>query len=1373
METRDVEKKKKELLALLRKEAGVNISQNPPIIPREKGEPPPLSFAQQRLWFLDQLQPGSPAYNIFHGLCLPGPLHLTALAQSLREIMRRHETLRTTFLSHQGIPTSLIQPDPPLPLLFIDLSGLPSTQLEATVEQLVALEAVRPFDLSHGPLLRYTLLRSDSQQHWLLLTVHHIVFDGWSTGIFFRELSALYQAFVQGQPSPLPDLTIQYADYALWQRGWVSGPTCQQQVAYWKQQLAGAPSVVELPTDRPRPAVQSAQGATQKWVLGQQLAEELNALSQREGVSLFMTLLAAFATLLFRYSGQKNLVIGSPIANRTRTEIESHIGLFINMLALYIKLPGNPSFRELLAHVREVTLGAYAHQDLPFEQVIEAVHPTRQLSYASLVQVLFVLQNMPSEVLSLVDLQPRFMNTLEATTRFDLELAIMPQGKNLIAAFTYNTDLFEASTISRMGEHFQRLLESLVANPNQRLTSLALLSDTEIHQQLVEWNSSYHLTSPECIHRLFEKQALQTPDAIALVALGTHLTYDELNMRANHLAHYLQQQGIKPEGRVGICLERSLEMVVALLAVLKAGGAYVPLDPHLPATRLAFQLADAQIKIVLTQQRLVSCVPQQIEQIVILDDQSFDLTQQPGVNPASPVQPENLAYMIYTSGSTGHPKGVQILHQAVVNFLLSMQKQPGLGPQDVLVAVTTISFDIAGLEIFLPLLCGARVVIADQDVVADNAALSLLLATSGATVMQATPATWRLLLIGNWRNQQQIRCWCGGEALPREIARGLLQQAGELWNLYGPTETTIWSTVTPVEDGEGPITIGTPIANTQVYVLDAAMQPVPLGTSGELYIGGSGLARGYWQRPDLTAERFVPNPFSQHSGQRLYRTGDLARYRVNGQLDYLGRTDQQIKIRGFRIEPGEIEMVLRTHEAVQEAAVQMVEDASGDKLLVAYLVWLPDSHGTSEKVRQYLRERLPDYMVPTTLVELTSLPLTPNGKLDRRALPPPERKRDVHTTYVPPRNSIEALIAHIWQDLLHIEKVGIYDNFFELGGHSLLAAQALNTLQKMCSVSVSLVSFFQSSTLAELAHIVERASLPASEEKQTFPSAWRAPSSLLSLQDDSHSLVAIQSEGVKSPFFCIHAASGHIISYYHLARFLQADRPLYGLQSRGFDGSQAPFATIEDMATSYLELLFTIQPGGPYLLGGWSMGATVAFEMAQRLQKQGHHVSLLVSLDGWGPQLKGDALEESASPDDTSLIATFAQDYDLPVALDDLSQLEQKAQLHALLEQAKNVSLLPLDAEVKQIRRMLQVYKNNIRAANEYRAHEGYQGNFVLFRASESVTGHLKDPTKGWKRILLQEVEIQDVPGNHRTMFKFPHIQILAEKLRASFEAYP
>ncbi len=1034
-----------------------------------------LSYAQERLWFLDQLEPKSPFYNIAGAVRLRGELDPVALEETINEIVRQHEVLRTTFDMINGQPIQIINPAQRLTLQVLDLSGLLEQERESELKRLVAEEAQQPFDLAKGPLMRVRLISLGEGDNVILLTRHHIISDGWSLSILIREMSVLYEAFSTGKPSPLAELTFQYADYAHSQREWLQGEVLDKQLEYWKRQMAGAPPVLELPTDHPRPPVQSFNGSVESVVLPGSLSDGLKELSRKEGATLFMTLLAAFQAMLSRYSGQEKIVVGTPIASRNRTELENLIGLFLNTLALHTDLGGDPCFVELLHRVREVALGAYAHQDLPFEKIVEELQPARDTSRSPVFQVMFTLQNTPRVSIQRPGMKLNSVGGEAYTTKFDLSLAMMDREDGLVASLQYNTRLFEAATIKRMIGHFQTLLDSILSDPLLPLSLLPMLSPAERSQLLLDFNDtdsdfSRHL----CIHHLFEAQVDRSPDAVALVFNDHRISYSELNQCSNQLAHYLQKLGVGPESLVGICLERSVEMVVSLLGILKAGGAYLPIDPYYPLDRISFMIEDSSLNLLLTQQQLLSLLGQQPADMVCIDSISPLLDQQPSSNPTCEVESRNAAYLIYTSGSTGRPKAVVIEHKSVVNFLTSMEQKLAISSEDVLVAVTTLSFDIAGLEIYLPLKAGARVEIASREEGWDGEKLAERLAKSKATMMQATPASWRMLMESGWRAERGFKVLCGGEGLAGELARQLKGSEAEVWNLYGPTETTIWSGGYEVEEEErGIMPVGRPIANTQIYVLGDRGEMKGIGGRGEIYIGGEGVGRGYAGRADQTAERFVPDGYSKRKGARMYRTGDEGRMREDGKIEFVGRMDNQVKVRGYRIELGEIEEVLRGLEEVREAVVVVREDGRGEKELVCYVVEEREGIVSREELIERVSKRLPEYMVPKKYVVMKELPLTGSGKVDRKALPTIDEGGTEIEEYIAARTPTEEKLAEIWGEVLKVERVGIRNNFFGLGGHSLLATQLISRVRDTFQIELPLLTVFKSSTVEALAEAIE------------------------------------------------------------------------------------------------------------------------------------------------------------------------------------------------------------------------------------------------------------------------------------------------------------
>jgi amino acid adenylation domain-containing protein len=1047
-----------------------------PLLPIPHSGNIPLSFAQARLWFLDQLQPNSAFYNIPTALRLSGQLNVTALESNINEIIRRHEALRTNFTTIEGQPIQVIASTLELKLLFVDLQNLPFDEREVEAQRLATNEAQQPFDLEREPLVRVMVLQLGSSEYVFLLIVHHIIFDGWSTDVFYGELAALYEAKCTGKPLILPELPVQYADFAVWQRHWLTGEVLETQLNYWKQQLKDAPTLLELPTDRLRPAVQTFRGTHQYIALSLELSEALAELSKGTGVTLFMTLYAAFVTLLYRYTGSDDIVIGTPVANRTPQEIEGLIGFFVNTLALRTDLSGNPIFEQLLRRVREVALQAYTHQDLPFEQLVEALQPERSLSHTPLFQVMFALDDALVPSMDLLDLTVSSYSVESGTTKFDLTLSMENTASGLIGEWEYNSDLFDATTIERMAEHLQTLLEGIVANPEQRISELPLLTQTERQQLLFEWNNTTtEYPQDKCIHQLFEEQVERSPDAVAVVFEEEQLTYRELNTRANQLAHYLRSLGVGPEVLVGICVERSFNMIIGLLGVLKADGAYVPIDPAYPTERIAYILSDSRLPILLTQQKLVAFLPEHQARIVYLDSDWEEIATKHELPPISDVTPENLAYVIYTSGSTGKPKGVMVAHQGLLNLVFWHQQTFKITSLDKATQLAGTGFDAAVWELWPYLTAGASIYLVKPELLTSPINLRDWLISQKITMsFVPTPVAQELLSL-EWATESIALRYIltGGDKLHQYPSVSIPFQ---VVNNYGPTENTVVTTsglVVAQEQNQISPTIGQPIANTQVYILDQQLQPVPVGVPGELHIGGAGLARGYLNRPELTQEKFIPNPFKETQGSRLYKTGDLARYLPDGNIEYLGRIDNQVKIRGFRIELGEVEAVLTQHPVVRETVVIARENSAGDKQLVAYLVPHQEPAPTNSDLRHFLKAQLPDYMMPSAFVVLETLPLTPNGKVDRRALPQPELRPELEPTFVAPQTPTEELVASIWEKVLRVSQVGINDNFFELGGHSLLATQLLLQVNDACRVELPLSKLFEAPTVASLSNYIE------------------------------------------------------------------------------------------------------------------------------------------------------------------------------------------------------------------------------------------------------------------------------------------------------------
>jgi amino acid adenylation domain-containing protein len=1358
--------------------AGAGRSVLAPIPRREARAPVFLTHAQWRAWFLARLDAGSTAYNEGRAHRLTGPIDLEALRGSLQALLQRHEILRTTFFVIDDEPRQIVHEDGALDLECVDLSAAPAAIRDEALSSLLTEVTQEPLNLESGPLARFRLIRLGGDEHVLLRVWHHIISDGWSTGIFERELSSVYNALVAGRAVELPPLALQYADYALWQRQWLSGEVLDRQLGYWKDKLVNLPTL-ELPTDHARPAVQSYRGARFEMALPQALAEALKALGRAQGATLFMTLLAAFQVLLHRYSGAEDIAVGTPIAGRRRAELEGLIGFFANTLVLRVSLADEPTFREVLARVRESALSAYTHQDVPFEKLVEELAPQRDLSRNPLFQVSFALQNAPDTTLALQGLQASRLTLPTSNAKFDLTLTLREGAEGLRASWEYCTDLFERATIERMAGHFQVLLKSIVAEPEQRIGRLTLLSAAERHRLLVEWNNTAAEYPREaCIHTLFEAQAAKTPQAVAVLHEGTTLTYAELNARANHLAHYLRANGVGPQVLVGICMERSPELMVGLLGILKAGGAYVPLDPDLPRERLAFMLEDTAAKMVITQQGLLACLPETASPLLCLDRDWPQISSHSPSNPAPNTTSQHLAYVMYTSGSTGKPKGVAVPHLAISRLLINTN-YVHLDSTDVVAQASNVSFDAAVFEIWGVLLHGARFSIITKDVVLSPRDFAAQIKQQGITTMFLTTALFNHLACdvpGAFHNLRQLLF--GGEAVQPKWVKEVLRSGPpqRLLHMYGPTETATfasWYRVENVEPNVLTIPIGRPITNTLIYVLDRNLQPVPIGVPGELYIGGSGLARGYLNQPELTAEKFIRDPFSRETGARLYRTGDLGRFLSDGNIEFLGRIDDQVKIRGFRIELGEIEAVLAQHAVVHATAVVAREDTPGEKRLVAHVVFRHGQSADAGELRAFLKRKLPNYMLPSQFMFLEALPILPTGKVDRRALPAPKRIGSREETFASPRNEQEYQLVKIWEELLEVLPIGIRDDFFELGGNSLLAVRLIGRIEQVYGKKLDVSALFACATVEHLADAISK------QDKDQIPSA----------------LVKVQPHGSRTPLFFLHGDySGGGVYCLKLARYLGEEQPFYALQPLGLDGYGLP-ATIESMAEPYLEILRAVQPHGPYLLGGYCYGGLVAFEMARRLRARGEAVDLIL-IDALAKNVDfrvHDKLMAWASSllnlDAAERLDSFLRLRRLAIHIDELSGVARWAaflwgKAHKLKAAPKWLArafrrnsrrypqvTTPQPARIPESaadwERILQEKEAHYRRLTMGYVAYPYRGRITLIRATEHPHA-TDDPTLGWRQV-ASEVDLHVVPGDHATcVTKF--LDIVAEHLKSSLD---
>ncbi len=1312
----------------------------------------PLSYAQQRLWFIDQLEPGSSAYNVPTAVRLRGLLDVAALRRCLNEIVRRHEVLRTSFPQRDGQPFQHISPSSDLDLPFIDLSDEPLVQAEASALSLAQRETKRGFDLSRGPLMRTMLLKVAEADHVLVVTMHHVVSDGWSVAILVREFMQLYASFSSGQPSSLEELTLQYADFAVWQRNYLKGEVLDEQMKYWKGQLEGV-SPLELPTDRPRPPVSSHAGERVRFTWGQELTAHLKALARREGATLFMVLLAGFQLLLSRYSRQSDVAIGTDVANRNLTAIESLIGFFINQLVLRCRVDPRNSFEHLLTQVREVTLDAYQHQDLPFEKLVDELSPQRDMSRAPLFQIKLVLHNTPREQLSLGSLRLESFGLESKNIKLDLNLMFEERADQLMGALNYSTDLFDPRTAHAIVEHLRVLLEAAAADPTRPVGQLPLMSEADRQQLLFVWNDTeLDYGPPDCVQVLFEQQANDNPAAVAVVYEDQHLSYGELNRRANQLGHYLRGLGVGAEVRIALCLPRGLSMIVGLLGILKAGGAYVPLDLASPPQRLAAMLEDSGAAVVLTHETISDMLPMHWAQNICLDRDWPEIAAESTDDLPLTTLPQNLLYVIYTSGSTGKPKGVAVEHRQMYHYVRSIVSRLGLRPAMKMALVSSIATDL-GHTVLYPALCiGGELHLISTETATDPVALGRYNQQRQIECLKITPTHMGVLVdadqaAGLMPSRLLV---LGGEACRWDWVREMARAAPEcrIENHYGPTECTV-GVIThrvglerPDSRPEGCVALGKPLNNVEVYVLDGWGKEVPVGVNGELYVGGSGVTRGYLNNAEATAERYVPDGLSGRKGNRLYATGDVVRWSREGELEFIGRRDNQVKIRGFRVELGEVEAVLSSCPGVAQAAV-IAEAEGAQTRLVAYIV---QKKGTSVDVKQWqeqLRAELPQHMVPDQMIELDQMPLLPSGKIDRKALPRHESSRQ-KTRAKEKRllNSTELQLIQVWEEVLCVQCIDITGNFFELGGNSLSAVSLCARLRKIYGAQISVRMVFDAPTIESMSVLVRQNMSPS------------RPSSV----------IPINPHGEKLPFFCMPAAGGIPHSYIPLAHGLGPDQPFYALQSYGLDLGQEPLSTVEDMAAVYIEDIRRVQPAGPYQIGGWSFGVPVSFEIAQQLTAMGEKVRLLVLMDSprnCNPADRSLSEEELRAVEQTFL-AEYLQE-ELGLAVESLT-FDQQVLLY--MNTLKESGMLPADITQEQIRRYVRVTVSNKHAARLYQP-KPYSGRVTLFKSSFS---RHEDYSYGWKELALGGIDVFNFDASHADFVSKSNVPLVAERLRRCFE---
>ena len=1337
----------------------------------------PLSFAQERLWFLDQLEPGSSAYNLAQAVRLSGPLNSQALVRSLNELVARHDTLRSNFRSAAGVPEQVIAGSRVLDLSTIDLNSSVDGSNRKVLERILCDESNKPFDLSSDLLLRAVLLRLGSDQQVLLLVTHHIISDGWSLGVLLRELGDLYASICLESRPALPELPIQYGDFVFWERERLNETLTGQHLQYWKKQLSGVLPQLGIPGARREPRAQASLSATRELQLSPELTESLKKLSRDQGATLYMTLMASLQILLHRYTGQDDLLIGTCVAGRGRVELEALIGLFVNTLVIRGDLRGDPAVTDLIAKVRETVLGAFAHQDMPFEKLVGELQPERILRRNPLFQIMFVFQNTPVLPARFGDLESIPIEVPGGAAKFDLTLSMTDTPRGLFTSLEYNTDMFEDAAIERLLGQFATLLEAMACHPRERISMLPLLSPPELNTLLFDWSGGRNTRAEDkCIPRLFEEIAAASPDSVALSFESQSVTYGELNCRASQLANYLRRAGVQTESLVGVCMERSLELMVALLGILKAGGAYVSLDPAYPKERLKFMLEDTKAGVVLTQRKqrdMLAAVWDEarsaavlshatVPHLVCLDSDWRLIAREKTDFSSAPLAPDGLAYVSYTSGSTGKPKGVCVTHRGVVRLVRGTNFAQ-FDAQEVFLQLSPVAFDASTLEIWGPLLNGGRLVIFPPGIPTVRE-LGDIIQNCGITTLWLTAGLFHEMVDQNLSALKGVRqLLAGGDVLsvPHVLTVVDKLPGTKLINGYGPTENTTFTccwTINSSLPRSHTIPIGRPISRTQVYILDARLNPVAVGVPGELYAGGDGLARCYLNSPELTAEKFIPHPFSDEPGARLYRTGDQARWLPDGVIEFLGRSDRQVKIRGFRLELAEIESVLASHPEVSEAAVTMREDKPGDKRLIAYVTGASQAGPAPAELRRHCLEKLPDYMVPTAFVFLHALPLNANGKVDRRALPAPSAATlSADRKFAAPRDGAEKELATVWEGLLDARPIGIDDNFFELGGHSLLGVRLFARIEERFGKKLPVASLFQAPTIRQLAGLIEE----------------KGPSAACM------SLVAIQSGGTKPPVFFVHGAGGgNLWGYTNLAPLLGSDQPVYGLESRGMRGLEE-FGTIVEMASHYIEEIRTVQAVGPYYLGGYCFGGNVAHEIARQLCEQGEQVAFLGLLDSlsgnlassrtrwWDPRFVFDFILntgwwivdffEMPPPERRNFVSRKFSAWGRRIRR--CFSRRNPGQKEIDLDEIIETGLFP---EIE-----LGLWRMHLKALDKHIPNP-YPGKITLFKTRVQPFFCSFNPLCGWGDLAGQGVEVVDIPGSHEKIFLAPHLQTVGEKLRKS-----
>jgi amino acid adenylation domain-containing protein len=1315
----DLSASKRALLEKMMRGGGVAVAKPQQIEKRAPDAEIPLSADQRQVWLHAIMAPDVPLYNESITIHRFGSFDRGAMERSVNEILRRHEAWRTAFVEEGGVLVQRVREHRDIVLPYDDVSHLPEAERDAAALAIGQEDARRAIDLNDAPLFRARIVKLADDNHRLYFTLHHIIFDGVAIyRVIVPELAKLYDAFSRGAPSPLAMPALQYGDYTIWQQEHLKSAPIQRQVDYWRRTLADAPPKLELVGDRTKPARPTHAGSMEVFEIPNALIEQLKLVGQRHGVTLYMTLLAAYHAQLHLYSGDEDIIVGGVTDLRRRPELEHVVGYFLNTIALRAKPKGETRFSDFLTDVRDSVLGALAASEAPFDEVVRALDVKRRPGTHPLFNCLFSIEPPVDPFPDGWDLTQ--MDVVVGGAKFDLYLELDErQGEGMHGRFLYSTELFDPSTVRRMIGHYLTILEGVVADATLPLKDLPLLGEGERHQLLVEWNDTATPLSPAMLPEAFREQVAARPDAVAIRFGDRTVSYAALDARADAIAATLHASGLKQGDLVGICLDRSPDMVAALFAVHRIGAAYLPLDPDFPAARLDYIATDAGAAALLTERRLSHVLPGCPLKRILIDDVAPTGTTRPSVA----VKPSDLAYVLYTSGSTGNPKGVEIGHEALINLLTSFRADPGFTAEDSLLAVTTLSFDIAALELFLPLISGGELVVAPKSVTADPRQLNELFVAAEPSVMQATPATWRALIEAGWQGAPTLRILCGGEALPRDLAESLIQRSGELWNVYGPTETTIWSTVARVTPGEGPVPIGRPIANTTIHILDRYHNTAPIGVVGELFIGGAGLAHGYRHRTDLTAERFV-----DIRGERLYRTGDLARYRPDGTILCLGRVDNDEKIRGYRVAVEEIEGALAEHPDVVAAAVRSWPDASGERALAAYIVARGNAAPGRAALREHLSRTLPDYMIPSHFEQLPALPMTPNAKVDRKALPQPGSNVSVDIEL--PEGETEVTLAAIWRDLLRIGQVGRGDNFFELGGHSLLVARLLVRIEQQWGRRIGMAEFFQAPTLSKLAARIDGGT-----------------------NADLGEWVPLQPHGDELPLLWLDGGP----TFMALAQAMGTDRPFLGLPLGPIlERTLQPGMTFAQMASEIVAVIRESRPHGPYLIGGWCTNGIMAFEVARQLRAAGENVPLLAL----GHTMNPVAFQKITS----AQMRMSKARYHLGV----WGHLPIGKRLDYAFDRARGLMEDVGVAEIADREGRYRVFAAQMEQAAYSYFPGDYDGVVALFQPAERLA--VLDSRPGWADVVRGSLESFDIPGTHGTMAELPNVATFAERLNEALD---